>query len=610
MFTRCRTTLSSAVKAQPTTRRSPAAGLPALALACSLLLASCGGGAGNPATPGDPDASLRVQPSMVPTDRSEAHRFLVQASFGPDANSIARVNKIGYDNWIDEQMAKPLGTRYLTLTEASSAQRQNEGPDSYDVIGGWWTNAVRDPAQLRQRVTFALSEIFVVSTLSVNNGRLVASYMDTLYDHSNGKYRDLLKAVALHPAMGQYLSHMGNRKGDPATGRVPDENFAREVMQLFSIGLQQLTPDGEVIQVNGQAVESYTADDVKGMARVFTGWSWHIPDGKAALDWWLCFWRSAQCKDTSQETLPMSAYKTEHEPGPKAFLDTRIEQQTANAEGNAERSLASAINRLATHPNTAPFISRQLIQRLVTSNPSRAYVGDVAKVFRDSDGDLTQVVKAILLHDEARNPSNYPVATYGKLREPVIRYAHILRAVPHSSIAYNASATAGRVPVYMVTETDDVNAGLGQTPMRAPSVFNFFRPGYRPPRSLMGAATLVAPEMQITSEASTLGYANFVSNNLTTGWGLRNNPQNRNDVQFDTGGWNGVATSASQLMDAVATAMIGRVLPNDTRTQAIAVLNSMPVTQANGAADANGIRMRIQSAILLTAVSPEFTVQQ
>lgn len=561
------------------------------ALTCVVVsLASCGGGKS--------DSTSSFTP---PTD---THRFLTQASFGPSAEDTARVNQIGYSAWIDEQLAKPLTWDYLTLTEASSTLRQNEGPDNYDVIDAWWANAVKDPAQLRQRITFALSEIFVVSTQSLANGRTVASYMDMLYAHSNGKYRDLLKAVALHPAMGQYLSHMSNRKADANNVRVPDENFAREVMQLFSIGLYQLTPDGDLVTTNGQPVESYTANDIKGMARVFTGWSWHIPDGKGALDWWICFWRNAQCKDSSQDVLPMSSYKTEHEPGLKSFLGIQISPQTPDAAGNAEQSLDAAINRLASHTNTAPFISRQLIQRLVTSNPSRAYVADIAKVFRDTDGHIGQVVKAILLHDEARNPAKYPVATYGKLREPVIRFAHMLRAVPHTSTAYERSKAAGLPPVYLMTETDDVNAAFGQTPMRAPSVFNFFRPGYRPPQTLMGDAGLVAPEMQITNEASAIGYANFVADIMVTGWGQRPTSNGQNDVQFDVSGWYSLAPNPEALIDTIAKAFTGHVLPSDSRSEALIALNAMPVT------DAIGVRLRVQAAVLLVAVSPQFLVEQ
>jgi uncharacterized protein (DUF1800 family) len=576
-----------------------------LCIGISLVLASCGGGKDDSKI--DPETGLRITPSMVPASKAEAQRFLTQATFGPTPEDIARVTQIGYDNWIDEQFRMPLGNTYLALADASVAQRKISGSDGYDILNSWWTNAVRDPAQLRQRVAFALSEIFVVSSLSVGNGRTVASYMDTLYQGTNGTYRELIEAVAMHPAMGQYLSHLSNRKEDPASGRVPDENFARELLQLFSIGLYELDDQGRTTPVGQAPVETYTPNDIKGMARVFTGFSWSWPSTvsvKAASEWYRCFWRFTECRDASQEVAPMRAYAEEHEPGAKTILKTITIEAKQAGQADPKLSLKQALDGLARHHNVAPFISKQLIQRLVTSNPSPAYVGDVVAVFRATNGNLREVVKAILLHDEARHPERYPANTYGKLREPVLKWAHVLRTVPHNSAFYGAGAAAGTVPVYLTTDTDSGSSALGQSPLRAPSVFNFFRPGYRPAQTRIGDQMLVSPEMQITNETSVLSYANFVAQALNSGWGQWNAAVNKVDIQFDTTMWDGVVAKPDQLIDAVSTRLTGSPLPSDVRSQAITALESI------AAADAAGKRRRTLAAILLTTVSPGFTAQQ
>jgi len=574
-------------------------------LCTAFLMTACGGGDSASSGSSDPDSRLSISASMLPGDDEDAHRFLTQATFGATPSEVARVRKIGYDNWIDEQLALPLQSSHLSMAEASARHRGHTTVDAYDVINTWWTHAVHDPAQLRQRLAFALSEIFVVSTVSVGNGRTVASYLDMLTEGSNQTYRQLLESVALHPAMGQYLSHLTNRKEDPTSGRVPDENFGREVMQLFSIGLYQLDSQGQQVKVGNKPVETYNADDVKGMAKVFTGWSWFSPQAILAtgIETWRCFWRVNPCKEDSQDVTAMSPYASEHSTSARTVLGTAISAQSAP---NPKADLSDALDRLAQHPNTAPFISRQLIQRLVTSNPSPQYVGDVAAVFRSSGGNFKAVVKAILLHAEARHPETVltDLSTYGKLREPVIRLAHLLRTLPHTSKAYTDSQAAGTLPFLMTTDTDSSSSALGQSPMRSPSVFNFFRPGYSPPQTRMGNAKLVAPEMQITNETSVVAYANFVSAILRDGWGQWRSESNQLDIQFDTSAFNTQVSSGSSLIDAVAQTLLGAPLPADTRALAATALDAMPASTDGQK------KQRIRAAILLTAVSPGFTVQQ
>lgn len=563
----------------------------ASALAASVLLTACGGG--------DNSAEKeRAQAATKPANDAEAYRFLQQATFGPTPEQASRLRELGYAAWIDEQYAAVPSSTHLATTIASAAALQRTAPQPDDLVRSWWTHAVRDDAsQLRHRVAFALSEIFVVSAVSLDKGTMLASYLDMLTARADGTYRDLLEAVALHPAMGTYLSHLANVKED-GKGRVPDENFAREVMQLFSIGLYELDDSGQPRLVNGKPVETYTASDIKGLARVFTGFSWNRPATKEGLAWWVCYWRGADCRDDNQFILPMSSYPEAHSTAIKQFLGATIEAQT---NPDPRTSLRIALNTLANHHNTAPFISRQLIQRFVTSNPSNAYVSDVTQVWRQNNGNLRKVVTAILLHPEARQASNALASSAGKLREPLLRATHLLRAIPHTSDQFIAGGTA---PFYFAIDTSDVGSSLGQTPLRAPSVFNFFRPGYKPPQSRMASAGLVAPEMQITSETSVLGYANHTANVLANGWGQWNNAKNRLDINFDLSSWTSQASSPSALIDSISVRMLGKVLASAPRDVAITGITAMPSTTDRQK------RQRVQAAILLVAMSPDYLVQQ
>lgn len=578
----------------------------------AALLVGCGGGGGgdSPSSSAGSAGSSNLQSvGAMPANDLEAHRFLTQATFGPTSPDITRVKAIGYERWIDEQLATPLQNSHLATVEASSTAQGTDRPMVNDVIYSWWTHAVTDPAQLRQRVAFALSEIFVVSTTNAEltgDGRMVASYMDMLTEKIDGNYRDLLEGVALHPAMGTFLSHKGNRKEDTNTGRIADENFAREVMQLFSIGLVELNDDGTNKLVNGLPQETYTADDVKGLAKVFTGWSWFRPAAKASVVWWQCFWRGDQCTDASQSITAMSSYTQEHSISEKRFLGVTVAAQTTP---NPQASLVAALDRLANHPNAAPFFAKQLIQRLVTSNPSPSYVQRVTAAFRASNGNIKGTVKAVLLDAEARDMTLQGAASFGKVREPLVRVIHLMRAIPHTSDAYNAALTSGRVPYYLASSTDDTVSELGQTPMRAPSVFNFFRPGYKPPQTDLGNQDLVAPEMQITNETSVLGYANYVIQMVDYGWGHTNSQTQRIDMRFDLSSFDSLvdkptAIAPQQLVTAVAQRLLGGPASSELNALMLTGVGKMPNVNATDR------RRRVESAILMVAVSPQFIVQQ
>ena len=584
----------------------------AVLCAALMLLSACGGGDEAPPTGGD---SLldRSSALVVPQDRTQAHRFLVQATFGPTAPDIERLTRLGYDDWIDEQLAMQPSSTYYALVKRELARRNTQDPYWLDFQHGWWTLAVRDGAQLRHRVAFALSEIFVVSGLSVD-ARLLATYMDMLTAKGTGSYRELLESVALHPAMGTYLSHLYNRKEDPTNGRVPDENFAREVMQLFSIGLHLINDSGQAIDLDGRVladderhIETYTAADVSGLAKVFTGLGWYRSSSQMGLPWWRCFWRAADCSTEEQYWRPMSFYDNEHSVSVKRFLGVEVPAQDTPAPAT---SLRIALDRLASHPNTAPFISKQLIQRLVTSNPSPDYVRDVTRVFRDTDGNLGAVVKAILLHPEALQPdtSVADLSAYGKVREPILRLTHVLRALPHNSVNFNATTGPTQIGYYLAGTTDDAASSLGQAPLQSPSVFNFFRPGYTPPQSVTASKGLVAPELQITSETSVLGYANFMASILKDGWGQWHNaPVSRLDVQFDHSGFVSLANRPEALLNELGQRLLGQSLPDERQQQAITALESI----GNSDSLTNEQRLaRVRAAALLITLSPEFIIQR
>ena len=287
-----------------------------------------------------------------------------------------------------------------------------------------------------------------------------------------------------------------------APGRVPDENYAREVMQLFSIGLVELNPDGSARASGGKPLETYGQADIAGLAKVFTGWSWDCPEWPDNS----CFFGGSANgnSDPDRSFKNMVGYPQYHAKEEKTFLGTTIAAQTT---ADPQASLNTALTTLAAHPNVGPFIGRQLIQRLVTSNPSPQYVAAVGAAFKGSGGDMKAMLKAVLMHPEARRMS----ATDGKLREPVLKLSAFLRAFGFTSDTGN----------FRVGNTDNAGTALGQTPMRSPSVFNFYRPGYVPPGTEAAAAALAVPELQIAHETTAAGYVNFMRDNIAARRGAR-----------------------------------------------------------------------------------------
>ncbi len=578
----------------------------------AAALAACGGAGGGAGTgAGDGAGNGAEAPAAfkaeLPQSRADAARFLTQATFGPTEAETDRVMAIGYSAWIDEQLARPQ-TLHRAAWDADDAALKAVNKDSRagtrEVLDSFYRQALTGEDPLRQRVAYALSQIFVISMMDGgvgDNPQGVAGYLDMLGTNAFGSYRNLIEGVSRHPMMGLYLSHLKNMKEDLARGRVPDENFAREVMQLFSIGLYELNADGSPrIGSEGKPVETYTGADIAGLAKVFTGWSWDGPDTADArfYGWGTDF------IDPARLYSPMQGYTQFHSLSEKQFLGATV---AAQSKSDPSASLKVAMDTLAGHPNVGPFIGKQLIQRLVTSNPSPAYVERVARAFASAGGDIKAMVKAVLLDAEARDASVASGPAYGKLREPVLRMTAFLRA-------FGATSDSGK---FLIGTTDDAGSQLGQTPLRSPSVFNFYRPGYVPPNTLAGKAGLAVPEMQITHETTVAGYANFMRSGVQNGFGQNGTDYKaaRRDVQIDYSGELALADDSAALVDRVLTRLLGPAPQDALKTEVVAAVDSiaLPALKADGSnqtAVDNAKKNRVYTAVLLALVAPEFLVQK
>lgn len=547
----------------------------ALAAMC-LLLAACGGGGGggNAPTASPPPAPAPAQPNRQAL--SEASKLLARSTFGADFDDIDSVAREGAEAWFDRQIAlppslhEPIVRRYLA--EYGFDINANPPPGTFRRFA-FWERALTAPDQLRQVVAHALTQIFVVSDnvdVLFINPLALSSYYDTLLTHAFGNYRDLLRAVTLHPAMGVYLSHVNNARANPAANTFPDENYAREVMQLFSIGLFELNPDGsQRLDGAGRPIPTYDNDDIQEFARIFTGLSYgpNQPGGASYFG-------------NPQPVLhvPMRMFDDHHEPGEKRLLNGQV--VPAGQSGMAD--IDAAIDNLFNHPNVGPFFGRLLIQRLVTSNPSPEYVARVAAAF-DGDGaqprgDMVRLLRAILFDSEADAGI--------KLREPFLRYVAMNRAL-------GATSDNGTFPglgfiVQFLTQ---------QHVLSAPSVFNFYSPGFQPPGEL-GAAGLTAPEFQITTESTVVGVTNLMAYAL---YGDRSidTPDGFTRIRLSLGEYESLAANAGDLLDRIDLVFFAGSMSTATRqaiADAIAPLGSDPAG-------------RTRLALYLALISPDHAVQ-
>jgi uncharacterized protein (DUF1800 family) len=563
----------------PTDGADLAASLPSLTpsltttsalLASAATLAACGGGGSSDAGGGtSPPPPPPAPPPVAPTD-AEAARFLAQATFGARAEDIAAVKANGYAAWLDAQFALPVTAGHFDWLVAQGFAVDANKNTFNGVDNTLWRKLLSAPDLLRQRVVLALSEIFVISMAGIPvtwRGFAVAAYVDMLEQRAFGTYRDLLEGVSLSCGMGVYLNMRGNQKEDPKTGRVPDENYAREVMQLFSIGLVQLNDDGSPkLDASGKALETYTQSNITDLARVFTGWDF---DGVSATD--PAFMRK-----------PMVNNPARFSTGAKKVLTVDI---PSTADGPT--AMKTALDTLANHPNVGPFIGRQLIQRLVCSNPSPAYVARISAVWSNNGagvrGDLKAVIRAILLDTEARRIPTAPGA--GKLREPLQRFIQWGRT-------FGVTSPTG---AWNVGDVSNPATRLGQSPLRSPSVFNFFRPGYVPPGSDLGLNAVTAPEFQLCNETTVAGFLNFMQTALQNGVG---------EVKANYTAEIALATDAAALVNDIALRLAGGTLSSATTTAISTAVASIAATTDAGKLN------RVLASILLVMASPEYQIQK
>jgi uncharacterized protein (DUF1800 family) len=464
----------------------------AATLGTLFLLSACGGGGG-----GDGGGGAETEK----ISEVEASRFLSRATYGTTEEEIGTLRRLGYEAWLQRQFEAP-PTYHLKwavdhVEGADGTRSLREDPEAWkrhsDTLGYlqrdvWWHAAAFAPDQLRQRVAFALSEIFVISR---HHARLSSepdarmSFYDVLVRHAFGNFEELLRAVTYHPAMGKYLSYLGNAKADPAKGSHPDENYAREVMQLFTIGLYRLNPDGTLRRdAGGDPIPTYTQKDVREMARVFTG----LTDRNGF------FFASDGGTSHESRTLPMISVEEYHDTGEKRILG-----HTIPAGGTTRSDIDRALQILFTHPNTGPFISRILIQRLVTDNPSPGYIRRVAAAFADNGagvrGDMKAVIRAILLDPEALEGTD-GIAHFGKFREPLLYVSHLFRAF-HAGDALNTLRIYDDGPAYRYRSFHFNGTGMTRQegPLEALTVFNYFTPDDAP--YALKKEGLAAPELTL-----------------------------------------------------------------------------------------------------------------
>lgn len=454
-------------------------------LLCVLvsILVACGGGNDSASSTTNPPP-VSITPPDVSISANAASKFLTQTSFGPTLTEIENLSDLGYEVWLDEQFRLPVSSHNTYLNSLSEI---NWG----DHVNTWLAVSINADDQLRQRVAFALSEIWVVSRHGVDfptnltqaNG--LTSYYDILLNNAFGNYRNLMEEITLNPVMGDYLSMKGNQKANPEKNILPDENYAREMMQLFTIGLHELNMDGsQKLDGQGKAIPTYSQDTIEEMARVFTGW--HFADVVDLVNG----------SDTEPDFINrMIVIEEFHDRGQKTVLGGAI----IPAEQSAQEDMQNILDIVFEHPNVAPFVSKQLIQKLVTSNPSPAYIERVATIFVNNGsgvrGDMQSVVEAILLDTEAQTGITSSDKVFGKLKEPIVRMIGIWRT-------FNASALSGEYNLTWFKES------MGQSPLEAHHVFNFYSPNFTPQGSFQ-ENNWVGGEFEIHTEANMTKMVNF-----------------------------------------------------------------------------------------------------
>lgn len=505
-------------------------------------------------------------PSGTPTP-ADAGRFLSQATFGATDALITQVENEGFDTFLNEQFSAAPSS-HLSFVDASGVVP----PGIPEETQAWWTYAITAPDQLRQRVAFALSELLVVSSNSAGlseNGEGMAAYMDVLVRDAFGNFRQLLEDVTLNPAMGQYLDMLHNDKANPSTGRNPNENYAREIMQLFTVGLYRLNLDGSLtLDSQGLPIDTYDQTAVLGLAAVFTGWNF-AQTGTPV-------WYGA----TPDYRDPMIPVASHHQTTSKTILGGVV----IPANQTAQQDLQTALDTIFNHPNVGPFVCRQLIQRLVTSNPSSGYLYRVASVFNNNGqgvrGDLRAVVRAILTDYDARGVPITSDQGYGHQREPVVRLTNLMRA-------FNATSPSGK---YSVNATN-----IDQIPLRAPTVFNFFSPDFEAPGAI-ALAGLKSPEFEITTGTTVISAANLLRSTINSG-----NGPSTDKITLNLSAEQTLAADPTQLVDHLNNLLMAGGMSSAMRTT---MINAIAQISASNPIE------RVRTALYLVINSPEFVVQK
>lgn len=551
------------------------------ALSFFVLLAmvqSCGGGS-DASTPIDdsPTGGGNNPPPEVKPTKAEASKYLNRVTFGPTIAEIDNLSKKGYKSWVNEQIAKPI------TNHKEYYVGKDFGDDTWLLSKeAWWDASINGDDQLRQRVAFALSEIMVISVKGVGEGGLkggkaFSHYYDLLLKNSFGNFRDLIEDVTLNPMMGRYLSMLKNRKPDPKRNIRPDENYAREIMQLFTIGLVELNLDGSIKKdSSGKPIPTYTQKEIEGLAHVFTGWSF----GGANTNFWE--WKNRDLE------APMKAFPKYHDTGEKTIIGGHV----IPAGQTPEQDLKQALDKLFAHPNVGPFISKQLIQRLITSNPSPAYIERVAKVFNDNGkgvrGDMAAVVKAIVLDEEMLKASYDDTRKFGKFKEPIIKMTAIWRA-------FDGKATSGRYNFrWGFTE-------FGQGPLESPSVFNFFSPTYSPSEDFSGKG-LVAPEFEIINENTIVKTTSHIHWRVLSKNTFRTTSPKPDDILINLARESELAKSSDkELVDHLNLLLLSNNMSSHMRGVLENFLKTIKSDKPNDKA---------MEAVALIVTSPEYNYQQ
>lgn len=560
-----------------------------------LTLSACGGGGGGSTTPPVVTPPPPKPISKAFNTEASTQRFLMRATFGARKSDITSLRGTDASIWLAAELEKPAALLLPTLIAETAELPENQTVKSRRLTDLYLDNAIAGNDQLRQRMVLALSEIIVVS----NGGELdewplgMAYYIDILSKNAFGNYRELLEEVSYSPAMALWLTYLKNQKGDPETGRMPDENYAREILQLFSIGLVELNMDGtQKLDGSGNSIEVYDNTDITGLAKVFTGLS--TDNGSFALLY----------RDRPAWYRPMVFYPDRHSQLEKKFLDITIPANTPGAE-----SLDLALDEIFKHPNLAPFVSRQLIQRFVTSHPQPAYIGRVSAAFESGTytlidgtqvgtgtrGDLKATIAAVLMDVNAlRDPAQAP-ATFGKVREPIIRIVNWARA-------FNETTPDVADEQLFRKRNDD----LRQRPFGAPSVFNFFRPGYIASGLATGDANLTAPELQIVNESSAIDYINYL-NDFIYDYSPTYSDNPEGGINADYTRQITLADNAKALVDDLDLLLTGNSLEATSKARIIELLNTMPVNSGSAPEDRAS---RVHIAVSMVMTSPGYLVQR